>query len=184
LFYRTHYEFAELKKIPSDYNKLIFITRNPKELLYRKFFLSNPETSNPDQQFIEQFLNTYLEAFNVYYSWSISTRMICFYEDFIVNDNELLLQLLEFMGESPAFYEDFIANKQTYLNRLLKSYSRQHVQNSGGKSSRNGPKAIYYSENANPSTLRYVDHYIKTTAPAIWDNYLKRFETADIKEIK
>jgi hypothetical protein len=60
LLYRTHYWFAELMRVPSRFNKLIFITRNPKELLFRQFFLKSPACKIPDLQYIETFFDDYL----------------------------------------------------------------------------------------------------------------------------
>jgi hypothetical protein len=61
LLYRTHYEFAQLKLVPSKINQLIFITRNPKELLYRKFFLEYSTSSYPTVSYIQNFLKEYLK---------------------------------------------------------------------------------------------------------------------------
>ncbi len=149
LLYRTHSEFSRLMKFPSQFNKLIFVSRNPKELLYREFFLKAPRGDNPSPQFIKSFLDTYLQAMSIFDAWCSETRMLVFYEDFIQYDDEILLQLLQFMGEEPVFYDDYIANKQEYLSRMLESYTKQHVDNSGGaSSSTGGPKAIYYTEEA------------------------------------
>lgn len=179
LLYRTHYQFNELLKVPSKVNKLIFVTRNPKELIYRKFFLTNPQTENPDSDFIEDYLRYYLNAFEVYDGWYSKNRKLVYYEEFIVNDDEILLQLLDFMNEQPVFLDDYIVNKQEYLSRLLQSYSNQHKHNSGGSSSKDGPKAIYYTRNASKETLKFIDSYIMSKAPQIWYNYLNRYATTD-----
>jgi hypothetical protein len=177
LLYRSHFDFLEIKQFPSHLNKLVFVTRNPKELLYRRFLRLSPESDNPDPQFIETFLKWYLAPFEVYERWSPENRRMVFYEDFIVNGDEILLSLLEFMREKPTFLVDYQTKKQEYMNRLLESYKQQHVNNFGGSSSIGGPKAIHYSKNANPETLMYVDEYIKKYFPIIWEKYLKRFET-------
>ena len=177
LLYRTHYQFVELMDVPSQHNKLVFATRNPKELLYRKFFLQASSSENPDPQFIEEFLNKYLKAFDVYDSWFPENRMIVFYEDFIDHEDDILLQLLYFMEEPPVFLDDFLKNKLEYMFRLLESYTNQHTHNSGGASSREGPKPIYYTRNASPETLMYIDKYLQTAAPQTWENYLKQFQT-------
>jgi len=179
LLYRTHYEFTELMQVPSKLNKLIFVTRNPKELIYRKFFLQAPHSENPDRQFLEEFLNAYLEAFEVYEAWDSNTRTIVFYEDFIIHDNEILLNLLQFMDEPPVYLEDFFYNKQEYMSRLLQSYTTQHTHNLGGSSSRDGPKAIYYTKDASPEVLKSIDEFLQKKAPQIWEKYLKCFETME-----
>ena len=182
LLYRTHFGFSELREIQSDYNRLIFLTRNPKELIYRAFFLTSPTTNDPDQEFINSFLNRYLEAFDVYVSWFSDTKTIVFYEDFIKNGDEILLDLLQFMGEEPRFLEDFLENKQEYANRLLNSYRQQHKHNSGGLSAKEGPIDIYYSKNASSETLSSIDAFIEKRSPQAWEQYLKRFKTSAVHE--
>lgn len=178
LLYRTHYGLSKLMKVPSKLNKLIFVTRNPKELIYRKFFLQSPSLENPDSQFIEEFLDGYLQVFKVYNSWYPENRFIVFYEDFIDQDEVILLQVLEFMDEEPKFLDDFINNKQEYRIRLLNSYNQQHKDTAGGKSSIGKSKAIHYSKNASPEILTFIDEYIKRKAPNIWKQYLKRFQVS------
>lgn len=180
LLYRSHYEFAKLMQVPFELNKLIFATRNPKELIYRSFFLQASQSDEePNDQFIEEFLNWYLQAFEVYEAWCPSTRRIVFYEDFIINDESILLELLRFMDEEPLFFEDFLNNKQEYLSRLLLSYADQHKHNLGGSSSKEGPKPIYYTKNASPERLRFIEGFFLKNAPEIWEKYLKRFETVE-----
>lgn len=177
LLYRTHYEYATLKQVPKEKNKLIFVTRNPKELLFREFFQKANLTDTPTQQFIDQFLAKYLPAWEIFDSWGQETRFVVFYEDFIYHDEAILLQLLEFMNEEPVFLDDFLEHKQEYLQRLLDSYRTQHVHNSGGASSRGGPKPIYYTRDVPLDVLGAIDQRIEELAPRIWQNYLKRFQT-------
>lgn len=176
LLYRTHYEFDELLQIDSERNKLIFVTRNPKELLYRRFLLENEPTAQPTAEFIEEFLKEYLNAWYVFHAWHPKNRVLVYYEDFIVNDEAILVNLLNFIDEPPLYLDDFLTHKQDYMHRLLDSYKKQHTHNSGGSSSINGPKPIHYSKNADSSVLQFIDHYLKTTAPHIWELYLKRFQ--------
>ena len=126
LLYRTHRDFDQLRQLPSNKNKLIFLTRNPKELLFRKFFLTSTASVIEDPEFIRDFFERYLQAFEVYDSWDPDNRMMFYYEDFIERDEEILLRLLAFMGEEPAYLDDFRMNKQLYAAKLLDSYKHQH----------------------------------------------------------
>ena len=179
LLYRTHYQWEELKKVPSEYNTLIFLTRNPKELIYRQHFLRETGAEDPEEEFIHLFLMKYLASFEVYDTWCETHRKIVFYEDFIAEDEKILLELLSFIEEPPLFLEDFLQNKQEYLSRLLQSYASQHTHNLGGSSSLEGPKPIHYTKNASPQVLNYIDVTIQGMAPAIWDKYLKRYQSSD-----
>lgn len=176
LLFRTHDAFLELMQVPSDQNKLIFITRNPKELMYRAFFLQTPSAQDPDPQFIKDFLNSYLWVFKVYDTWFPENRTLVFYEDFIVSGDDILVDLLSFMNEEPVYLTEFLNNKKAYMSKILESYAKQHTSNGGGSSSSGGPKAIYYTRNADPETLLYIDEYIENTEPLIWEKYLKKFQ--------
>jgi|GEM_PF-1824264 hypothetical protein len=175
LFYRTHYNLDALRQIHSDQNKLIFVTRNPRELLLRAFFLTSPTTDCPDPEFIAEFLTYYMSVFQVYDSWCPENRFLIFYEDFIEHSDERLLQILTFIDEAPLFLDDFLRNKQEYTARLLESYTQQHKKNSGGLSSAESPQPIFYSKKMTEETLRYLDECIEKACPLIWEKYLKRF---------
>jgi hypothetical protein len=81
------------------------------------------------------------------------------------------------MKEEPAFLDDFLENRDEYLSQLLNSYTAQHTHNLGGSSSKEGPKAIYYTKNIDEGQLKLIDQYLKKESPEIWEKYLKRFET-------
>lgn len=177
LMYRTHGEFAALSQIPSNQNKLIFMIRNPKELLFRSFQNSSPTTENPEPSFVENFLNSYLKIFKMYESWLPENRFLIYYEDFIRNDISILLNILQFINEAPLYWNDFILNKQRYTEKILQSYQKEHAKTSGGISSQSGPIEIYYTKNTPTELLRSIDEYIEKKEPWIWENYLKRFQT-------
>jgi hypothetical protein len=176
LLYRTHRVLFELTQVPSEQNKLIFVTRNPKELLFREFFLKFPSLDRPDSTFVETFLQPYLSNFEFYDSWSTENRRLVFYEDFIEQEDEILLQLLHFMGEDPTYLDDFQMNKQEYMSRLLDTYRQQHTHNLGGASVMGKPNAIHYTKDVSPEVLKEIDEYIKSASPAIWEKYLQRFQ--------
>ncbi len=178
LLYRTHFELADLSKIRSESNKLILVTRNPKELLYRDLFNKSRNSINPTTQFIHNFIDQYLKPFKIYESWHLEKRFFVYYEDFIKNGDQILLEILSFMNEEPTFYEDFLINRQTYLSLLLESYKMQPTHNAGGSSVVNEPKAIFYTRNADPAVLHYIDEYIQNKEPVIWEKYLKRYQTS------
>lgn len=175
LLYRTHYELDELQRIPATCNQLIFLTRNPKELIFRAYRLAHPGGESPDFAFIDSFLRKYLAPFKVYDAWDSNNKILIYYEDLIANENKILLDVLRFMGVSPTYLEDFISNKEEYKKRALDSYQKQHQGNNGGVSSVGCPKPIFYSQHARPEILSLIDEYIIKTEPNLWELYLKRF---------
>lgn len=172
--YRVH-SAEKIRELPSDVNKLIFVTRNPKELFFRQHSISSLKDLKTEK--INHKLNQYLSRFKFYESWDPYNRCMVFYEDFINQENEeILLELLDFMGEEPKFFDDYVKNKEKYLNVILSSYRDQHG-NKAGKSSLHGSQAIYYTKNKDPELLKHIDRVLQEKAPVIWEKYLKRFET-------
>ncbi len=172
--YRTHYA-DDLKRVSSKLNKLIFVSRNLKELLFRDYLIFSLEDLQSDE--VQSFINTYLQRFKVYESWNPHNRYLVFYEDFINQENdEITLALLDFVDEEPTFFYDYIEHKEEYLNKILDSYKNQHKAKFGA-SSKNGAKALYYTKHRNSKILRSVDQILQKKEPLIWEKYLKRFQT-------
>jgi len=173
--YRTH-QMKLWHKIPTHLNKLIFVTRNPKELLFREYKISSLEELQSDQ--VKRFIREYVKRFKIYESWCAHNRILVFYEDFIEQKNdEILLMLLHFMGEKPTFYHDFVNHREEYYAKILDKYTNYRQSRKQGKSSVDGPKAIYYTKNVDLELLRCVDEMLQIEAPLIWKKYLKRFQT-------
>jgi hypothetical protein len=158
-------------------NKLIFLTRNPKEVLFRAHLLAFPKQKEPDFLFVKEFLNKYLEPFRIYELWDQENRMLIYYEDFVIDGDAILLDILHFMQVEPTYFEDFIANKQEYQALLLESYRKQHERNNGGFSVREKPESIFYSKGVRFELLARIDEYIQEREPHLWEQYLKRFES-------
>ncbi len=165
-----------LKGVSSNLNNLILVSRNPKELLFRDHSISSLKDLQSKE--IKSFINTYLQRFKMYESWNPDNRYIVFYEDFINQENEeIILDLLDFMGEEPTFFDDYVEHKEEYLYKILDSYRDQHKSKFGGKSSRNGPNTLYYTENKDPKLLQHIDQILQKKEPLIWEKYLKRFQS-------
>ncbi|MCC6127971.1 MAG: sulfotransferase domain-containing protein [Chlamydiae bacterium] len=177
LLYRTHFSLNELRQVSSLCNRLIFLMRNPKELLFRAHRLAHPNQKEPDTLFIQKFLDECLAPFKVYESWNPVNRMLIYYEDLIIDENKVFLEALDFMRVDPTFFEEFIRNKEEYMKCLLESYSKQHVRKRGGESSVGGVKEIFYSQDVNPEILKGIDRYLMQREPNLWNLYLKRFES-------
>lgn len=163
-----------LYSLSSKSNKLILVTRNPKELLFRHFSISSiKDLQTPE---VKIFIERYLNRFKLYESWDNASRFLVFYEDYIMQENEeILLKLLDFIGEEPTYFDDYINHKEDYSNKILSSY--KNLYNDRGSSSVNGPKRIFYTKDIDPKLLNYADYILQKNEPLIWEKYLKRFET-------
>ncbi len=171
--YRTHY-LMKSTEIPSDYERLIHLTRNPKELLFRNFSISTKKDLQKTQ--VQIFLNEYLDRFRTYENWSVGNRLLIFYEDVIQHLDQILIEILNFSSEPPLFWDDYISNKQSYINQIYDSYTNQW-QGNHGVSAVKKPEAVYYTKDIEVDLLQYIDQIVREKAPIIWDKYLKRFET-------
>ena len=176
ILYRAH-DASKLKGVVSKKNKLIFSTRNPKELLFRAFYLTASPPKKPSKAFIRKFISGYLQNFRMFHSWDPKNRYLIFYEDFINHETLELSKILRFMGEETPYIEDFKANKEAYLKRLFESYQMQHNVVNGGASSLQGPRAIHYTKNVPRNVLKSIDMALIKAAPLIWKKYLRRFRT-------
>lgn len=176
ILYRAH-DAAKLNGVISKKNKLIFATRNPKELLFRAFYLTSSPPKTPSKAFIKKFTSGYLKNFRAFNLWDPKNRYLIFYEDFINHETLELSKILRFMGEETPYIEDFKANKEEYLKRLFESYQMQHNLVNGGASSLQGPRAIHYTKNVPRNVLKSVDMALIKAAPLIWKKYLRRFRT-------
>ena len=172
--YRTHCP-KELSGLSLKSSKLIFLTRNLKELLFRKFFISCVD--DLEEKNVKIFIRQYLNRFLAYESWNHENRFLVYYEDYILQENEeLLLNILNFIGEEPSFFDDFLEHKEEYLWTILQSYRDQH-KDRHGNSSINGPRINYWAKNTNPEILKAIDEILEDQEPLIFEKYLKRFRT-------
>jgi hypothetical protein len=183
--YRTH-SFVDVAKASPEFSRLVFLTRNPKELLLRHFSII--QKSDLHQNHIQAFLNEYLDYFRVLDSWPVNNRILLFYEDVIANLDQSLLTILDFIGEEPNFMDDYILHKTEYLDKILNVYKaicknqRKGEASREGESTREKPMPIYYTQNKSSELLKYIDQVLEEKDPVIWEKYLKRFQTNPLQK--
>ncbi|MEX0961850.1 MAG: sulfotransferase domain-containing protein [Simkaniaceae bacterium] len=173
-YYKTH-RYQLVQRAPAKYEKLILLTRNPKELLFRWFDISCSEDLRKPE--IKTFLNNFIGKFLVFENWNSQNRFHVYYEDAITDLNDTLSKLIDFINPStPVSWDDFLSNQETYLDQIRTNYVSQYG-GICGKSSISRPKTIHYTEGKDRELLRSIDKFIKARNPTIWNKYLKRFET-------
>ena len=170
--YRTHWA-KDVIEGRNNFSKLILITRNPKEKLFRD--LSIKKIGDVTSSFFAaKYLSEYFKYFEVFESWPEDKRMLIFYEDLVEDLENQLFKPCEFLGEDPVFFDDFLQNKELYLDQIRESYINTNTKS--GKSSIDGAEVLFYTRNQNPELLKQIDEYLKELKPKIWVNYLTRFE--------
>lgn len=181
-FYRTHLPNSIVSN-RAQLDKLIFLTRNPKELIFKHFDVRCLRDLNKPE--IKKFLEGFFKNFDLYESWPAEKRILIFYEDLCSNLNEVLFKTVSFIeASSPIFFEDYLYNQKFHLDVIKEYYVKQHsynkrkLRNNGrhGESSEKEMNRTYYTQNQDKKILRALDKIIKEKRPEVWEKYLKRFE--------
>ena len=177
VIYGSHFHTC-FKGWNQNNNKLIFLSRNPKEIFFRELLNKNvPISVESIKNFLPRIFPSYINRFKVYDLWPKKNRLLIFYDDTIGNSN-LFLQLeklLNFVGVSFSFEKE---NYDQFFEKILTFYKKEQKYAYGGLStSKSGPKKIYYTKNIDRELLKMIDNYLKVQNPEIWNKYLKRFET-------
>lgn len=154
--YKTHDLYTSNPKIINDIKnhkyKMIFIIRNPFEVLNRK------ENYNIEQ---------YCRMIKDYVSYN-NDKIVIYYEDFISNIEGELNKLLKFL-DSPTDLQDFINNIEFHRKESLRCY----VDKQNNKSYTEGKKEIYHSLNKDTTEIKnYLLNNLNTEQQKIIDRYL------------
>lgn len=184
--YRNHF-VTHLDEVDALKNKLIMVIRNPKEVILRycednlidfKKYLSNTAMHfkyiSSDKSF-----NYYLRLLRFYEQWE-GEKYLVYYEDLLLHPQVVLKELLEFMQEGDERLEDYLENMDEYRARMLDSYSKQHKDTGGGVSK--GKDILYHSKKVPVEYLQKADRILQAKAPDLWEKYLFRYETTDVKD--
>ncbi len=167
---RIHH-YSALKGISSAKNRLIFLTRNPKEIFLRNFGRRGHGKKEKIRDFAFQYLNYYLKMFRFFDDWDPSRRLLVYYEDILLFPKKTLKGILKFLGEEERGLSDYMNHMDAYRMRILESYHQQHESKSKGKD------ILYYSKQSPQRILLELDAMVKEMDMDLWNKYLYRFET-------
>ena len=170
--YRTHNP-RDVSSANRNFEKLILITRNPKELLFNRFEIKDI-TDVTHNQNIERYLREYFQRFEVFLNWPENKRMLILYEDMIGSLENYLIDACKFIGEEKLFWDDFIMNKDFYLSQMREDYISQH-HDGRGASSLGEPKPIFHTIKQDKDLLKQLDEHLREMDPKIWQLFLSRF---------
>lgn len=172
--YRTH-KYIDVTEGSPGFDKLIFIVRSFKELIFREFDIIDIKDFHNKE--VQNYIENYIKCFEAYDSWPVNKRLLVFYEDMCVDLVHVLSKAIHFINPSTQiFMEDFMYHQEEYLSAIRSSYIAQH-QKHHGKSSSKGRKAVYYTQNQKAYLLKYLDSIVERENSTIWEKYLKRFAT-------
>jgi hypothetical protein len=136
-------------------NLLIFIIRNPKEVLLRhdKFVYN------------EQSFNKYFEGID-YYLYYKGHKLLLYYEDIITNKKEFIYELYDFLKKYYYVNNDKLEYIINNINELY-HYSANPINRNWGKVNSNFNAEFYYKKIENSNNNKHIELKHK------FDNYLK-----------
>ena len=174
--FRTHCEKNMVKTIGnvttfSKGNKLIFLTRNYKEIFARHMGTRcqpNFEIATKKLRFI---LVDYLKKIAFFDRWDTNNRLFLYYEDMITSPEKVFTQVAKFVDADQTQLKLYF---QEYDDNRKKSFSfyQKHVV-SGAKSTGNETK--FHSLKLTGPQRKRLDQIIWDTNPKIADRYLRRY---------
>ncbi len=174
LFYRTHVPKRILKERMSG-AKLLLLSRNYKEHLYRQFQgrkISRKSLNNYD---VRDFISNFLSYYRLFDSWPKENRLLIYYEDFIEENNrEVFEKILSFLNIQDVEYAAYAEKRKEIEQKIYGSYVQQHSKE--GKSRLKEPRKKFYSSQADRSTLKAIDAAFRKRDASIFKKYLDRFE--------
>ena len=103
--------------------------------------------------------------------------MNLYYEDIVLNLDENLLKILDFIEEDPSYIAEYLETKETNLLDIQNHYKKRHSNSC--RSSENGVNLVYYSKGKDPELLIAIDKRLREINSYIYDKYLKRFEYSE-----
>lgn len=147
---------------------LIFILRNPKEIIARSEYenfhaLLNDVWKNSYKNSI------YFKNLTLFDEWPAERKYLIYYENLITKPRETLAGLLAFLDESDTRLEQFMHEYDIHKNKCLALYPSTNSR---------GNNPLFYSKKLSPQYRKQVDIWIAEAYPELWEKYLHRY--ADI----
>lgn len=160
---KRHYAF-HLNKYDFD-KDIILIIRNYKESIVRHL----PKV-RMDKELLKKQTNLYMEMLGLY-DVMFNRKHIIFYEDLIINTNQIIKDLLKFMN---IYQEEkltlFIKNIEKHKQNCIDLYT-----DSMAPSATKGKETIHHSKRLTKTQRKEWDDYIKTKWNSLYERYLLRY---------
>jgi hypothetical protein len=174
-FYRTHEVSEALKKIKGSKSRLVCTLRNYKECIVKEGQFNAEEFLDAIRQ-EKPVVKDYFD--NLYFfdrTWK-NAKFLIVYEEIISNPKKVVIDLLNFLGESLEGVEEFFENYAEWGDLMLSSYHNQHKDK--GPASNNAP--IFHSRSFPKEILCEVDRMIQKRYPDLFEKYLKVYAEKEL----
>jgi len=173
ILFRTH--DSDIEKVPNDKNQLLMVLRNPKEVLLG-FMYDDPDTFTEFLDSESAFLG-YLDRIRTYDNWPEENKLLIYYEDLILEPENVLPEILDFFNESHDKLAMHLNNVEEDRLKISMSYQKQH-KIGGGPLSRT-QDIFFHSKKIPKELLQKADELLKKINPELWEKYLYRYETVE-----
>lgn len=143
---------------------LIFLVRNPKEVLIRHNHVNLDEVMTFPRQ--EEYAR-YFNNLKIFAGWPANKKILIYYEDLMTNPRAVLERILLFLGDSIEPLDDFFKNYQKHKEIALDIYKYN------GDSETRGEDLLHHSRKVPESMRRKFDVWLKLHYHRLWRDILK-----------
>lgn len=156
-----------IRRMDLQQDTLIFLIRNYKELIFRRFALKIVKESFDDYK--TKTLNTYFGCLKLYDNWNPDNRIIIYYEDLITHPQRTLKTLLDFLHVEPTYLDSLMQNYEYHKNCCIKFY------NGPADSTSKASSIKFHTKNISLKTLLGYDQLVQKINEDLSQKYLTRY---------
>ncbi|MCP5492341.1 MAG: sulfotransferase domain-containing protein [Chlamydiales bacterium] len=173
------HEYHLLGKLNHSNNKLIFTSRNYKETILSNLKIQHGN-KNASPKRLEKLLQheiinggsifaEYINRLRLYDRWDPSNRLLVKFEHLVKNPEIFVPAVLSFIQE-PVDPTDFISNYSSFKQQLRDVYDAKKY------TTVSRDNVHYFGDLISPKTHAFLDNYVKSKYPKLWNSYLHEFE--------
>ena len=159
----------------SSQDKLILLLRNYKECCFKKNRYQQFQHTPKFKELLQEGAKKYYDLLACYDGWNPERRLLIRYENLLLNTEETLHEILEFLEvpfdemEMKSFFKPknflFHKNRCMILMKILNCSS----------SKSKGVSINYHSKFADPKVLDQIDSYFENISPDLYQRYLEEY---------
>lgn len=181
----VHYPDHISSLIDNESHLLIALVRNFKENGTRNLYDLNTNSSQSIQELLKNTSSfpilkkfimgktidkrnylPYFEILNIYDSWPEDKRLLIYYENLITHPEKEAKRIAAFL----SLNEENLVERVNHLQqKILENFSNRH------KSYTSGKDLLAYSKKLSKEEHYFLDNYVKSTYPVLWEKYLSRY---------
>lgn len=159
----------------SKQNKLIFLTRNYKEIFARHMRTRRQKTFKKASIKLRHILEDYLNKIAFYEKWNKNNRLLLYYEDLISKPQETMQRIADFVEAPKERFQLYFDNYQHNRKQSLDFYQNHVIFGSKSK----GNKTESHSLKLSKAEKGKLDRIIFEKNSKLANRYLQRYLERD-----